>query len=137
MFIRFNPFFFTGCIPDRDFKKGESFEKNVTNSLAKTTKVLLALSNNFLKHHNELLGDERCLLRKIDELHNKKDLGVMILLLEPATIGLDEHGPQIVPDDIVNSNLKISDLLLIQYYSIDLSAYGAEWNHLRKQLLLQ
>ena len=108
---------FSGCIPDRDFKKGESFEKNVMHCLAKTNKVLLALTYNFLKRADELFGKDDCILKKLEEMHSSRAIDVMALFVEPVTLNLGKHD------------------MFVKFDNVDSSAYGLEWNYLRKRLV--
>ena len=86
--------------------------------LAKTSKVLLALTDNFLKRTHELLGKDGCILKKLEEMHSSRAIDVITLFVEPVTLNLETH----------------ATVTLVKFDNVDSSAYGLEWNYLRKLL---
>ena len=87
------------------------------NSLAKTRKVLLLLTANFLKRIHELLGDEDCILKKLDKMRNNREIDVIILFVEAVALNPEKHA------------------VLVKFDNVDSSSYGLEWNYLRKLLI--
>ena len=85
--------------------------------LAKTSKVLLALTDNFLKRTHELFGKDGCILKKLEEMHSSRAIDVITLFVEPVTLNLEKHA------------------MLVKFDNVDSSAYGLEWNYLRKLLV--
>ena len=112
-------FTYVGCVPDRDFKKGDTFAQNVVNCLAKTCKVLLVLTANFFERIYECIanGDDRGILQKLETMHTDRHIDVITLFLDVATLNLEKYA------------------VLMKFYNVDTSTYGFEWNYLRKLLL--
>ena len=75
------------------------------------------LTANFLKRIHELLGDEDCILKKLDEMHNNREIDVITLFVEAVTLNPEKHA------------------VLVKFDNVDSSSYGLEWNYLRKLLL--